>query len=275
MLVAVNCASNKFFEGDRPYSGRELFKFVRRASSLGFKGVQIGPLTDFIPIEGAQLKKLLDDLRVERNVHVGGVYDAEWFVSMREEYIKAQEDMHDGIMLCRELSSALVSVHPPFFAAGSTVSEQLRSRAKMRFHELLEEEIVVASQNQIKIAVESFCYDPFIFGGLNDFVEFISKFPREKLGILLDLGHVYQMGIDLCETVHKFEGRLLDVHVHDATLDSNYRKATHLPIGKGTINFQDFIGLLREVGYDGWLTLEIRGSEEEILQGKEYLDSLI
>jgi len=275
MLVAVNCASNRFFEGDRPYSSRELFKFVRRASSLGFKGVQIGPLTDFVPIEGARLKKLLDDLSVERNVHVGGIYDAERFVSMREEYVKAQEDVHDGIKLCRELSSALVSVHPPFFAAGSTVREQLRSRAKVRFLELLKEEVEFASRNHVKIAVESFCYHPFIFGGLNDFAEFVSKFSREKLGVLLDLGHVYQMGFDLSETVHKFEGRLLDVHVHDAALDSDYRKATHLPIGKGTIDFQDFVGLLREVGYDGWLTLEIRGSEEEILEGKEYLESLV
>jgi sugar phosphate isomerase/epimerase len=123
MLVAVNCASNTFFEGDPPYGNRGLFRFVRRASSLGFKGVQIGPLTDFVLIKGARLKKLLDDLRVERNVHIGGIYDTERFVSMREEYAKAQDGVHGGIMLCRELSSALVSVHPPFFTTRRTVSE--------------------------------------------------------------------------------------------------------------------------------------------------------
>jgi sugar phosphate isomerase/epimerase len=168
-----------------------------------------------------------------------------------------------------------VSVHPPFFATESLVSEKLQFRAKMRFLELLEEEVDFASRNHIKVALESFCYYPFIFEGLNDFAQFVSKFPSEKLGVLLDVGHVYQVGINLSEAVHVFAERLLDVHVHDATLERDYRKATHLPTGKGTIDFPVFINLLREVGYDGWLTLEIRGSEKEILDSKEYLENLI
>ncbi len=83
------------------------------------------------------------------------------------------------------------------------------------------------------------------------------------------------MGIDLSEAVHLFTHRLLDVHVHDATSQKDFRKATHLPIGKGTINFPDFTNLLREVGYDGWLTLEIRGNEREITESKKYLEDII
>ncbi|MHA1582291.1 MAG: hypothetical protein ACTSYM_07365 [Candidatus Baldrarchaeia archaeon] len=41
------------------------------------------------------------------------------------------------------------------------------------------------------------------------------------------------------------KGRLLDIHVHDATLQKDFRKATHLPTGKGTINFSDFVNILR------------------------------
>jgi inosose dehydratase len=139
---------------------------------------------------------------------------------------------------------------------------------------LLEEEVNFASRNQVKIALESFCYHPFIFEGLHDFVQFVSKFPLEKLEVLLDIGHVYQMGIDLFEATHLFKFRLLDIHVHDATLQKDFRKATHLPIGKGTINFPDFINLLREDGYNGWLTLEIRGNEREIAESKKYLENL-
>ena len=72
-----------------------------------------------------------------------------------------------------------------------------------------------------------------------------------------------------------FKLRLLNIHIHDATLEKDYQKATHLPIGKGTINLPDIINLLREVGYEGWLTLEIRGSEKEIVESKEYLEKLI
>jgi sugar phosphate isomerase/epimerase len=275
MLVAVNCASNKFFEGSPPYGERELFRFVRTASSLGFRGVQIGPLSHFGPFEGAHLRAVLDDLKIERNVHVGGIYDAEQFGSMQDDYVKAQGEMHRGIMLCKQLSSTLVSVHPPLFAVGKSVSEQLRSSAKTGFLELLKKEADFASRSHIKLALESFCYSPFIFERLNDFAEFVSKFPSEDLGILLDVGHLYNVGVDLSEAIHRFKGRLLDVHVHDATLGGDYQKTTHLPIGRGAIDFPGLVRSLQKVGYDGWLTLEIRGSEREILSSKEYLESLI
>ena len=86
---------------------------------------------------------------------------------------------------------------------------------------------------------------------------------------------MYQIGIDVSGAIRLFKGRLLGVHVHDATLEQEYRKATYLPIGRGTMNFPRIICLLREIDYDGWLTLEIRGSEEEIVDSKNYLTRLI
>jgi sugar phosphate isomerase/epimerase len=275
VIVAVSLGSKEFFEADPPYDNDELLRSVRKASSLGFEAVQVGPLGSFVRIEGGRLRTVLDSLNISRNVHVGGLYDAEKFVATREEYVKARKEVHYGVMLCRKIGSTLVSVHPPFFATESLVSEKLQFRAKIRFLELLEEEVDFASRNNIKIALESFCYYPFIFEGLNDFAQFVSKFPSEKLGVLLDVGHVYQIGIDLSDALQTFGDRLLDIHVHDATRDKDYRKATHLPIGRGTINFPNFLNLLREVRYDGWLTLEVRGSEKEVVQSKQFLESLL
>ncbi len=275
MIVGLDLGSKDFFESGPPYSNAELLKAVRRACSLGFDAVQIGALNNFEPIEAEWLSTVLDSLHVERNVHVGGLWDAERFSSTQTEYVQVRREMRYGVMLCREIRSTLVSIHPPFSMTGSTISEELRSRAKTRFLELLSEEVDYASRHHVNVAVESFCYSPFIFESLNDFAQFISKFPCEKLGVLLDMGHVYQMGMSLSETVHLFKDRLLEVHVHDATLEKDYQKATHLPIGKGSIDFPGFMDLLRLTQYDGWLTLEIRGSEKEILQSKEYIENLI
>ena len=275
MIVGLDLGSKEFFEADPPYSNDELLRAVRKASSLGFEAVQIGPLGNFVPIEGRRLRTVLDHLNIERNVHVGGLYDAEKFASTQEEYVRARKEMHHGVMLCKKIGSTLVSIHPPFFTTGSVVNEELKFTAKMRFLELVKEEVDFASRNHVKVALESFCYPPFIFEGLNDFAEFVSKFPSGKLGVLLDAGHVYQVGIDLSDAVHTLEDRLLDIHVHDATRDKDYRKATHLPIGKGTINFRNFLDLLLEVGYDGWLTLEVRGGEKEVVQSKQFLEGLL
>jgi inosose dehydratase len=110
---------------------------------------------------------------------------------------------------------------------------------------------------------------------LKELSQFIEQFPPQELGILMDVGHLYQAGINLDDAVRLFKRRLLDIHIHDALRDKNYQEATHLPIGKGAIDFRKLTDLLQQINYEGWLTLEIRGSEQEIVRSREYLESLV
>lgn len=275
MIVALHTAPEGFFKTAPPHSNDELHRFVRKAASLGFKTAQIGPLHDFVHIEGEFFRGVLDSLGMARNVHVGGSYDAREFATAEEEIAKARRQIHYGINLCREVGSKLVSIHPPFFAATNEIDTKLLSKARARFLQMLWDEVSLASRSHVRIALESFCYPPFIFEGLQDFLQFVSEFPLEKLGVLLDVGHVYQVGIDVFEAASLFRHRLLDVHVHDAKLDGDFRRATHLPLGKGTVSFPDFIAHLGECRYEGCLTLEVRGSEREIVESKVYLENLI
>ena len=66
--------------------------------------------------------------------------------------------------------------------------------------------------------------------------------------------------------------------------DGKYPTDGHLlgeevPIGQGKVNYPVFIERLKEVGYDGDITIEreISGEEQkkDILAGKEYLEQLI
>jgi sugar phosphate isomerase/epimerase len=148
-------------------------------------------------------------------------------------------------------------------------------KARTRFLGLLKEQADFSHGNDIKLALESFCYPPFIFEDINAFVQFASNFDSKRLGILLDAGHLYQMGISLSGAVQMFKDRLVNVHVHDATLEKDYRRATHLPIGKGSMDFRSLVKSLQEVYYDGWLTLEIKASEEEIEESRKCLEALL
>ena len=103
MIVALHSAPKGFFKTSRPHSNNDLVSFVRKAASLGFKAVQIGPLTEYVPIEGEHLKTILDSLKMERNVHVEGIYDAEKFALTEEEYAKVQKQIRYGIRLCQVL----------------------------------------------------------------------------------------------------------------------------------------------------------------------------
>jgi sugar phosphate isomerase/epimerase len=274
MIVALHGAPMGFFKVGPPHSCDELLRLVRKSASLGFEAVEVGPLVDYALIDGVRLRGVLDELGLMRSVHVGGLFDASKFASDEEEYVRMKQQLRRGVMLGCEIGSAVVSVHPPFFSV-SDEPRELWSKARMRFLRLLLDMADFACQSDVRLALESFCYPPFIFQGLDDFVGFVSNFPAERLGVLLEAGHLYQAGISVSEAVHAFRARLVDVHVHDATQDRDYRKATHLPVGGGTMDFRSLVKVLREVGYDGWLTLEIRAGEEEIIESKKRLEDLL
>ena len=274
MIVALHGAPKGFFETGPPHGNNELLRLVRKTAALGFRAVEAGPLADYASIDSGLLKEVLDELDMRRNVHVGGLFDASKFASSEEEFDRMVQQVRRGIRLGSDIGATLVSVHPPFFSMGDE-SAELWLGARARFLRLLKEQADFAGSNNITLALESFCYRPFIFEGLTDFARFVSNFPSERLSILLEAGHLYQVGINLSEAVHVFQGRLVDVHVHDATLEKDYRKATHLPLGMGDIDFRSLVKCLRKVHYDGWLTLEIRGSEEEIKESRKYLEGLL
>lgn len=274
MIVAFHSAPKDFFKGKPPYGNRELRKLVQRAFSMGFKGFQVGPLWKFQRVNGEHLKNLLDKFEMKRSVHVGGLYDAAELSRKGEEYSKVLRELRDGMLLCQQISSNLMSFHPPF-SMKSNIDEQTLHKTRNLFLELTEKALDLASSQGIRLALESFCYPPFIFHGLDDFMNFVSQFPSSKLSVLMDVGHLYQAKIDIEESVERFKSRLCDVHIHDATRQNNFRTATHLPIGKGTMNFSKLIGNLHQVRYDGWLTLEIKGTEKEIVQSKNILENLM
>lgn len=274
MIVALHEAPKGFFKTSPPHGNDEVLRLVRKTASLGFRAIEVGPLADYAPIDSGLLKQVLDELDMRRSVHVGGLFDASKFATSEEEYGRMMQQVRRGVTLGSEIGATLVSVHPPFFSMGDE-SAELWSEARARFLRLLKEQAEFARNNNIKLALESFCYRPFIFEGLTDFVRFISNFPSEGLGVLLDAGHLYQVAISLSRAVHMFQNRLVDVHVHDATLEKDYRKATHLPLGKGDIDFRSLVKCLRDVHYDGWLTLEIRATEEKIEESRKYLEGLL
>jgi len=275
MFVAFHSAPEGFFKTSPPHRAEKLLDLVETAMRLGFKCFQIGPTCSFADIDGDQLRAILDKYGMECNVHVGGLYDAEKFAVSEVEWKRAQNDLHRGIELSTEVSSPLVSIHPPFFKSTNWHDDNLLSQAKTRFLKITEEELDFAQHNGVKIALESFCYSPFIFTDMQDFMQFISHLRSSELGVLLEVGHLYQAGFDLDEAIRAFGHRIFDVHVHDAILHEDYRKATHLPVGSGTIDFPKVIDSLREVNYDDWLTLEIHGNESQILESRKRLEKLI
>lgn len=103
----------------------------------------------------------------------------------------------------------------------------------------------------------------------------------DNVGINLDPANLISYGkgnpVDALTTFGKY---VRGVHAKDTTIPSyNETKGEEVPLGEGAVNYPAFIKRLKEVGYDGYLTIEreISGEQQkiDILKGKAYLETLI
>jgi sugar phosphate isomerase/epimerase len=85
-----------------------------------------------------------------------------------------------------------------------------------------------------------------------------------QLGFHLDVGHA-NLNVERNRTgqfLQAFRERLFHVHFSD-----NFGKSEdlHLPLGAGNIPWPKIIGLLKDSGYDGTITLEIFSADRRYL----------
>lgn len=113
-------------------------------------------------------------------------------------------------------------------------------------------ELVESAPGNVRFAVEN---TPVDSGRTDVILDIVSRFPEERVGVCIDLGHAH-----IQETVTgalKAAGRRL-IHVHAS--DNQGEKDEHLVPGKGTIPWDRAIAALREAGFQGAFTIELRDS---------------
>jgi sugar phosphate isomerase/epimerase len=83
------------------------------------------------------------------------------------------------------------------------------------------------------------------------------------VGLNFDMGHFYCVGEDPAALIRRFGRRARHFHLEDIAAD---RVHFHLPPGKGAMDFGAIFAALREVGYDGWVTIELYPFQEDAPQ---------
>ena len=83
--------------------------------------------------------------------------------------------------------------------------------------------------------------------------------------------------VDALDIIGEF---VRDIHGKDGCYPTNGRElGKETPLGEGRVNYPQFISRLKEIGYDGTITIEreISGDKQisDIKNAKEYLNSLI
>lgn len=93
--------------------------------------------------------------------------------------------------------------------------------------------------------------------------KFMKAVNSSMLTIQLDPTHYVAYGDNLIEVIKYFDAKIKWIHLKDiAGIPKDKGLLTHpgrtlsVPLGKGIINWREFIDTLKEVGYDDWLSLE-------------------
>lgn len=132
-------------------------------------------------------------------------------------------------------------------------------------------------------------------GGYIEFADEIDALadsvPYETAGLVLDTGHLAYSGMDPCEWLRRFADRLDYVHFKDINervyrdvLNRQIRffegcaRGSMCPIGTGMLDYRAIRGVLIEIGYQGYITIEQerdpRNSDTSLRDVKQSVDFL-
>lgn len=85
-----------------------------------------------------------------------------------------------------------------------------------------------------------------------EFVRDHVRFPA--VGLNFDMGHFYCVGEDPAALIRGVGRKAAHFHLEDIAAD---RVHFHLPPGEGAMDFDSIFGALKEIGYAGWVTVEL------------------
>lgn len=138
-----------------------------------------------------------------------------------------------------------------------------RKKALDRFIVNIYPLLQLCKTNRIKIALENVAPIPqgsdyyYLGDNINDFRYIFSKLDSKYLGFCLDTGHA-NLGEGITEYIKHLGDKIINIHFHD----NNGANDEHLPVGGGTINWQDLTTQLIKMKYKGPLISECRDNEK-------------
>ena len=127
-----------------------------------------------------------------------------------------------------------------------------RDRVLTNVAEGLRECVAYGTSRDIQLAFED---HPDVGTKIEDFVEIIRRAETHDLKVNLDTSNPMVSEDDPVALTELVKSRVVHVHVSDRHADLE-----HAVVGEGVVDFPAIFRILREAGYDGWLSMEAGGT---------------
>jgi sugar phosphate isomerase/epimerase len=152
-----------------------------------------------------------------------------------------------ALALAKELGAPCITTEPGGPLEGRPWGECLKL-----FVEMLKPVVEHAEKEGVLLLVEP---EPdLLIETADQYLEFAGKIRSPNLGLNFDIGHFYCVKDEPAPTVHKLKEHIRHVHLEDIAAT---RVHHHLVPGEGVIDFVSTLRALSDVGYNGWVTIEL------------------
>lgn len=111
----------------------------------------------------------------------------------------------------------------------------------------------IAQKYNITVCIENTPFSSGLLDTPEKMVRFLRDVSAQNLAVRLDPCHSNVSKTRFRDFCTSLKPRIASVGIHDNNGDAD----SHLPVGQGNVDIRSAIGCLKEVGYDGSLTIEI------------------
>ena len=105
---------------------------------------------------------------------------------------------------------------------------------------------------------------------------FLASIPTEGVKVNFDPANLVMNGFDPVRGVEELAGFIVHTHAKDGVRRPD-KSSEEVPVGQGQVPWDRYVQALREIDYDGFLTIERETGEnpvEDIVAAKRFLERL-
>lgn len=194
----------------------------------------------------------------------GNMHHPSWIEGNPEHRRIRYEHTKQSLALAAQLGCSHISIQP-----GGKVEHYSSEESMRLFITGLQEVIPDAQRLGVKLLVEP---EPdLLMENSSQFTEFIKQVDTSVIGLNCDVGHFFCAGEDPAAVIRQLSKYIHHVHMEDI----KGRVHEHLICGRGEIDFTSIFDALREIGYDGFISLELYPYQDNPVEaGRESLKFL-
>lgn len=241
------------------------FAYAERAVKAGLAGFELYGWVSQFPRELVErykenIRRIREELQAGLSVHAPIIDINLGSINPKIRALSMQE-VKESLEFAREVGATAVVVHaaPGLLAMPEGKWSRETQTPQMRGGLAEQEELTVEAIKDLAdfapdllICLENLVFPHEIYRSPQELQELVRKVNRSNVGITLDVGHAVIAGHDPLDFVRLLFDDLFHIHLHDNHGETD----EHLPLGQGTIDYVGIVQTLKQLNYQGAITLE-------------------